>query len=67
MLQSTGLMTKLRDDVVRTKPEVPRPRYRLNQPLNLTQLAGSMAIIVIGLFVSIMVFGCELLKGLKKS
>ena len=62
-LQSTGVLNKLRDDVTQTKREVPLPRYRINQPLNLTQLAGLMAIIVIGLLLSAMVFFCEMSRG----
>ena len=65
-LQSAGLLNKLRDDVTETIREVPPPRYRINQPLNLTQLAGSMVIIVTGLLLSIMVFLCELFRGVQK-
>ena len=65
-LQSAGLMNKLREDVTEAVREVPPPRYRVNQPLTLTQLAGSMAIIVMGLLLSIMVFLCELFRGLQK-
>ena len=66
MLQSTGLMNKIRDDVMQARQEVKLPRYRVNQPLNLTQLAGSMGIIVIGLLVSIIVFLCELFIGMQR-
>ena len=65
-LQSAGLMYKLREDVMQTMREVPPPLYRLNQPLNLTQLAGSVAIISMGLLLAIMVFLYEMFRGAQK-
>ena len=67
MLQSTGILNKLRDDVMQARPEVPLPRYRVNQPLNLTQLVGSMVIIVVGLLLSIIVFLCEIVQRSAKA
>ena len=64
-MQSGGLTNKLRDDVTRGKPEDPPPRYRVNQPLTMTQLAGAQAIIFIGLLISIMIFLCEFCRRAK--
>ena len=61
-LQAAGLLYKLREDVMQSRREVPPPRYRVNQPLIMTQLAGAAAIMVIGLLLSVMIFLNELIS-----
>ena len=61
-MHSAGLFNKIKEDVTRGRPEVPPPRYRVNQPLNLTQLAGATTILAIGLQLAIMAFLGELFR-----
>ena len=61
-LHAAGLMFRLRDDVLQTRRDIPLPHYRFKQPLNLTQLSGSFAVLLIGLLLSVTAFLCELFK-----
>ena len=61
-LRDTGILEKVKNDVMNPPPHIPDPRVRYNQPLILRQLGIIMIIVIVGLFVSIIVFLMELLK-----
>ena len=61
-LHDAGLFFKIRDDVTISRRDIPLPRYRFKQPLILTQLSGSFAVLLVGLILSLIVFLCELFK-----
>ena len=61
-LRDTGILEKVKYDVMNPPHQIPDPRVRHNQPLNLGQLGIIMIIMVVGAFISIIVFLVELLK-----
>ena len=63
-LRDTGILEKVKNDVMNPPPHIPDPRVRFNKPLILRQLGIIMIIMIVGLFVSIIVFLMELLKTL---
>ena len=67
-LRDTGILNKLKYDALNPPMHIPNPKVRHNQPLNLNQLGITGIMIIIGLFISLMVFLRELwLKGTKWS
>ena len=61
-LTDTGILDKLKNDVMNPPISVPNPTVRHNQPLILRQLGIIMIILVVGLSIGTIVFLVELLK-----
>ena len=61
-LKDTGILDKIRYDVLKPGIQTPQPRVRHNKPLILQQLGIIMIIVIVGLFISIIVFLMELFK-----
>ena len=61
-LRDTGVLTKLRYDVLNPPILIPDPKVRHNQPLNNWQLGIIMIIYLVGLLISILVFIGEFMK-----
>ena len=59
-LRDTGVLVKMKYDVL--KPAIPRPlpKFWKDEPLNLYQLGIMMIVFVVGIFSSILVFFVEL-------
>ena len=55
-LRDTGILNKLKYDVMNPPMPIPPPKVRHNQPLILGQLGITMIIIAVGLFIAILVF-----------
>ena len=64
-LQDSGIMIKLKDDELRAPIPIPLPKVKLNQPLNISQLAMAFFLAATGTVISILAFLVELLKGEK--
>ena len=64
-LRDTGVLNKLRSDVLKPAFPIPDPKVRHNQPLNNWQLGIVMIISLVGSVISILTFMAELLKGKK--
>ena len=62
-LRDTGVLNKLRSDVLKPVFPIPDPKLRHNQPLNNWQLGIVMIISLVGSLVSILTFMLELLKA----
>ena len=65
-LKDTGILNKLKDDVINRPMPIPLPKLRHNQPLILRQLGITVIILAIGLFISLLVFLGEFWIGKKK-
>ena len=61
-LRDTGILDKLKNDVMNLPIPVPNPTVRHNQPLILRQLGIIMIILGVGLSIGTVVFLVELLK-----
>lgn len=61
-LRDTGVLTKLRYDILNPPILIPDPKVRNNQPLNNWQLGIIMILYLVGLSISILTFIGELLK-----
>ena len=61
-LKDTGILEKVKYDVMNPPIPVPKAMVRQNQPLILRQLGIIMIILVVGLFIATIVFLLELLK-----
>ena len=59
-LRDTGILNKLKYDVLNPPMHIPDPKVKHNQPLNLKQLGITGIMIIIGLFISLVVFLTEL-------
>ena len=64
-LRDTGVLNKLRSDVLKPVFPIPDPKVRHNQPLNNWQLGIVMIISLVGSVISILTFMVELLKAKK--
>ena len=64
-LRDTGVLNKLRYDVLKPVFPIPDPKVRHNQPLNNWQLGIVMIISLVGSVISILTFMVELLKAKK--
>ena len=61
-LRDTGVLNKLRNDVLHPPITIPYPKVRHNEPLNNWQLGIIMIVYLVGLSISILTFIGELLK-----
>ena len=61
-LRDSGVLNKLRYDVLNPPIPIPDPKVRHNQPLNNWQLGIIMIIYLAGVLISVLVFLSELLK-----
>ena len=59
-LRDTGILKKLKYDVLNPPIHIPDPKVKHDQPLNLKQLGITGIMIIIGLFISLVVFLREL-------
>ena len=65
-LRDTGILNKLKYDVMNPPIPIPDAKVRLKQPLNLWQLAIVMIILLVGLNVALVVFLLEVgMRGKK--
>ena len=64
-LRDTGVLNKLRSDVLKPVFPIPDPKVRHNQPLNNWQLGIVMIISLVGSVISILTFMVELLNAKK--
>ena len=58
-LRDTGILEKIKNDVMNPPIPMPPPRVRLNQPLILRQLGIIMITLIVGLFIATMAFLVE--------
>ena len=61
-LKDTGILERVRYEVMKQPTLIPDPKVRRNQPLILRQLGIIMIILVAGLFIGITLFLVELRK-----
>ena len=61
-LRDTGILDKIKYDIMKPPIPIPDPRVRYNQPLILRQLGIIMIVLVAGLVIATVVFIVELLK-----
>ena len=64
-LKDTGILDKIKYDVMKPPIPIPDPRVRYNQPLILRQLGIIMIVLVVGLCIATLVFVVELLSKAK--
>ena len=62
-LRDTGILERLKYDIVRPPLPIPYPRVRRDQPLIISQLGIVMIVLAAGLGLSIVVLLGELVKG----
>ena len=62
-LRDTGILERLKYDVIRPPFKIPYPKVRRDQPLIMSQLGIVLIILAVGLGLSIPVFLFELIKG----
>ena len=62
-LRDTGILEKLKDDIIRAPFSIPLPNVRHDQPLIMSQLGIVMIMLAAGLGLSFPVFLCELMRG----
>ena len=62
-LRDTGILEKLKYDIVRPPLSIPYPKVRRDQPLIMSQLGIVVIVLAAGLSLSLPVFFCELVKG----
>ena len=62
-LRDTGILDKLRDDIINAPFSIPLPKVRYDQPLIISQLGIVMIVLAIGLGLSFHVFLGELMRG----
>ena len=61
-LRDTGVLDKMKYDMLKTEPRIPLPKVWKNKSLNLYQLGIIMIILLLGITLSIFVFVWELLR-----
>ena len=66
-LRDTGILNKMKFDVLSPKISVPMAKVRLNQPLILKQLGIIMIILIVGLTIALIMFIMELRLCRKKN
>ena len=66
-LRDTGILNKMKFDVLSPKISVPMAKVRLNQPLILKQLGIIMIILIVGLTIALIMFIMELWLCRKKN
>ena len=66
-LKDTGILTKVKNDVINPPIPNPLPKVRHNQPLILRQLAITIIILAIGLIIAILAFLTELWSNRRKT
>ena len=62
-LRDTGILERLKYDIVRPPFHKPYPKARRDQPLIMSQLGIVMIVLAVGLGLSRLVFHGELMKG----
>ena len=62
-LQDTGILERLKYDIAMPPIIIPRPVARHNEPLNISQMAITMILLLSGLVISILVFLFEVLNN----
>ena len=62
-LRDTGVLNKLRNDVLNSPIPIPYPKVRNNEPLNNWQLGIIMIIFLVGMLISISAFAVEILNA----
>ena len=62
-LRDTGILERLKYDIVRPPLPIPYPRVRRDQPLIISQLGIVMIVLAVGLGLSFHVFLGELMRG----
>ena len=65
-LRDTGILNKLKYDVMNPPIPIPDAKVRHNQPLILRQLGITVIILVVGLFIALILFLGELCNNKKK-
>ena len=65
-LRDTGILERLKYDIVRPPVRTPYPKVRHDQPLIMSQLGIVMIVLAVGLGLSIPVFLREFMIGRKK-
>ena len=66
-LKDTGMLSKLKNDVMKPPIAIPLPKVRQNQPLIMKQLGITIIILATGLFIAFLVFLKEIWTNRKKS
>ena len=61
-LSDTGILERIKYDVLKPGIQIPDPRVRHNQPLILRQLGIIMIVLVVGLFIATIAFMVEFLR-----
>ena len=59
-LRDTGILDKIKNDVMNPPIPIPAPRVRINQPLILRQLGIIMITLIVGLFLATISFLVEI-------
>ena len=62
-LRDTGILEKIKYEIIRPPFPIPDPKVRRDQPLIMSQLGIVMIILAVGHILSLPVFFCELIKG----
>ena len=62
-LRDSGVLEKLKYDIMRPPVPIPDPKVRHDQPLIMSQLGILVIVLAVGLVLSLPVFLCELMKG----
>ena len=62
-LRDSGVLDKLKYDIIRPPFPIQDPKVRRDQPLIISQLGIVIIVLAVGLVLSIPVFLCELKKG----
>ena len=65
-LLDTGVLNKLNNDIFPPLIPVPNLKFKHKEPLVMEQLGITMILLLIGIFISILAFCCELLHHKKK-
>ena len=62
-LHDTGILEKIKYDIIRPPFPIPDPKVRRDEPLIISQLGIVMIILAVLHFLSLPVFFCELMRG----
>ena len=65
-LRDTGILEKIKYEIIRPPFPIPDPKVRHDQPLIMSELGIVMIILAVGHILSLPVFFCELLRGRSK-
>ena len=63
-LRDTGILHRVKDDIMTPPIPIPDPKLRHNQPLILSQLSMIMVTLVVGLVIGTTAFVVELIKNM---